>query len=890
MNRFIFGFCISSLIGLLWPVIPSLWCLPIWLLLALVCLFKTPRLSGAFFAVFWISIYFYSLDFQPEVTPKTNKTFTAEIVSLVNHNRDWISLDVRVIEPKLTNINIFGLFKTITGDQIYRLTWQQAPKVELGQIWQFDSKLKPITSIANQGGFNQQRYYINRHIVAKGRVKQADLLSYQPSLRQRWLTEFAAITPKITNGDLLLALLFGDKSQISDQRWQQLRQTGTGHLIAISGLHLSVVFGLVFGLFFVILTRVKLAQIVMGKVNLQYGMFAVYLALTVAALSALGYAYLAGFAVATQRALFMLIFLVLFSVLKQHYSVWQRLMYALAGVLFIDPLSMLSAGFWLSFIALAIILRFVDTSVSHAKKVSTDHHWRQKVTGYIGSLWSIQWRLALGLGLLQALLFGTLSIHSIWINLIVVPWFSLLVIPIVLGSFLVWMMLSPLIHSSALVSLFQFSSANELSFDSVLFIVADKLLVPFSQLLTWSSDFSHNVVYVSESWVVAGIFSLLGWTLLLTFRWSFSRLLTHSFNGMKSIFNKHSQSTQMAKIDHHAIILLVALVMNLPLMQLAISKMLQMGNTGDQRLAFNLSGPIYLHVLDVAQGSAIVLQQQHRAIIYDTGAAFGDFSYAERAILPFLQARGITQLDYIVISHHDNDHSGGVMPILTAFPNAQLIADNSKALINQAADLADINVSDCNPVSWHWGSVQISILADHLGSDKDNNQSCVMMLHIEFENDHLQTVEQGADHPGKGDRKSILPHESTTKAFAVLLTGDIEAQREQSLISNKQQIDADIVFVPHHGSRTSSTDQFIDAVSPQLAIVNAGFNNQYGFPKSEVMARYQQRDINTLITGEQGQISIKFQHAGYKASTYRNDLAPFWYNRLFRFGQIVKAE
>ena len=890
MNRFIFGFCISSLIGLLWPVIPSQWCLPFLLLLALVCLFKAPGLSGASFAVFWVSIYFYSLDFQFDVTPKTNNTFTAEIVSLVNDNRDWISLDVRVIDPKLTNINISGLFKTITGDPIYRLTWQKAPKVKLGQLWQFEAKLKPITSIANQGGFNQQGYYINRHIVAKGRIKQANLLSYQPSLRQRWLTEFATITPNITNGDLLLALLFGDKSQISELRWQQLRQTGTGHLIAISGLHLSVVFGLVFGLFFVMLTRVKLAHIVMGKLHLQYGMFVVYLALSLATLSALGYAYLAGFAVATQRALFMLLFLVLFSLFKQHHSVWQRLMYALAGVLLIDPLSMLSAGFWLSFIALAIILRFVDTSVRDANRPSFDISWQNKITGYISSLWSIQWRLAVGMGLLQTLLFGTLSIHSIWINLIVVPWFSILVIPLALGGFVFWLMLSPFILSASI-----YFTANKLSLESVFFIVADKLLIPFSQLLTWSDGFSYNVVHVSESWAVAGVFSLLGMMLLLTFSWTCKNSFRHLFRcnlfiAIKSIFILQHPLKWIAKRQPHLMILLVTLVMNLPLSLLIYNRILLMVKTDGQHQLSRLSGPIYLHVLDVAQGSAIVLQQQHRAMIYDTGAAFGDFSYAERAILPFLRARGITQLDYIVISHHDNDHSGGLIPMLTAFPNARLIADNGSVLLSNAPNLGNTIISDCYPALWQWGRIQMIALADHLGSDKDNNQSCVMMLNIEFEDDAEHITDQNLDFLSNKKNRSLPLNALTTKAFKILLTGDIEAEREQSLILNNQQLNADIVFVPHHGSRTSSTDIFIDAVSPQLAIVNAGFDNQYGFPKLEVMARYQQRGIKTLISGEQGQISIKFQHSDYKISTYRNDLAPFWYNRLFRFGQIVKAE
>jgi competence protein ComEC len=126
---------------------------------------------------------------------------------------------------------------------------------------------------------------------------------------------------------------------------------------------------------------------------------------------------------------------------------------------------------------------------------------------------------------------------------------------------------------------------------------------------------------------------------------------------------------------------------------------------------------------------------------------------------------------------------------------------------------------------------------------------------------------------------------------SVLLTGDIEADRELTLITAKaDDIRADILLVPHHGSRTSSTPAFIDSVNPQLAIFTAGFSNQYGFPKPEVVARYQQQGCKILQTGHVGQISITFDQGEYKIATYRQQMAPFWYNRLFRFGESLKAE
>jgi competence protein ComEC len=259
-----------------------------------------------------------------------------------------------------------------------------------------------------------------------------------------------------------------------------------------------------------------------------------------------------------------------------------------------------------------------------------------------------------------------------------------------------------------------------------------------------------------------------------------------------------------------------------------------------------------MHVLDVAQGMAIVVQQSNHGIIYDTGAAFGEFSYAKRAILPFLVSRGITDIDYIIVSHDDNDHVGGLTVLSDAFPASQLIADFS------LADHTDRSLSQRCQGNLSWHGLNMHFIDNQLLNGNDNNNSCVMRL-----------------------------SDGNTR---VLLAGDIETLREQSLLQTQADVEADIIFVPHHGSRTSSTPAFIDAVNPELAIVTAGFANQYGFPKSDVMARYQQRDISSLQTGHVGQISITFTEKGYKIATYRQHLAPFWYNHLFKFGESLKAE
>lgn len=822
MNRFIYGFCACSLSAMLWPSLAPIWCLPILCLLVLCCLKKIPFLAGGIFAIFWISLIFQSLYLHQNAEKPEHIRFKAQIVSLVSQNSDWISFDVRVL-PNPPYPSFFEAMALSNVQRYYRLTWQKPAKIEPGQIWQFSARMKGISSIQNQGGFNQQKHFISQHIIAKGRVKQAKLISSSTTIRQATIDITVPILAKLTEGDILRALIFGDKSQLSDQRWQQLRQTGAGHLVAISGLHLSVVFGLFYGLL-MLLSRLFVAT--------QHRRYAMSIIL-IAAMITLGYGYLSGFAVATQRALLMMLLLVIFTVVKQYSNSWDRLVYALCMVLLLDPFAMLSAGFWLSFLALTIILLAVkperlnaEPNLTHLQdkvqpvqvrlRTTLYRFYHQTVLG-LKVLWSIQWRLAIGLGLLQAVLFGTMTPHSIWLNLLFVPWFSVVVIPVVMLSFCLWLATFLFMQLLALSP----KMINESG--EVIFYIANLCLEPFVWLLSLSDALPLALVKITEQWLMGMLFLCIALG-LLHYRSYSSRDSSWAWYG-------------------------VTILLCLPIVLQTYAASRQQWHVSHQP---NAAPQWQMHVLDVAQGMAVVLQQGQHGLIYDTGAAYGNFSYAARAIVPFIAAKGITSIDFIVVSHADNDHVGGLSLLSKTYPNSNIIADfNVEPYTKRPA------YQTCNGKLW-WQGIELQFLDDTLHSDNDNDQSCVLRL---------------------DDGKT-----------AVLLTGDIEAPREQALLNADLTLAAEVLLVPHHGSRTSSTPAFIAAVKPQVAIATAGFANQYGFPKGDVMARYQDRGIVTLHTGHQGQISFSFTEKGYKIATYRHHFAPFWYNQLFKFGETLKAE
>ncbi|CAM4217134.1 ComEC/Rec2 family competence protein [Shewanella denitrificans] len=799
--------------------------------------------------------------------------FTGQIVSLVHQERDWISFDVKVIDPQ------FRLFP-----RFYRLNWREPLPLALGQVWRFNAKMKGITSLLNEGGFNQQKYWLSQHLVARGKVTEASLLNKSQSLRQGLQERLSPILMSLDGGDILQALLLGDKKGITPARWQDLRRTGAGHLVAISGLHVSVVFAAV------LLLSLRLLVLGYPCESLRNWVVAMGIALVVV----LCYGYIAGFAIATQRAVLMLLLLVGLSLLRQFSSPWERLIWALCAVLLFDPFAPLSAGFWLSFCALSIILLSVtlDKVSGNAQEKSHDatkqtviHQepasaqwasfgiivkrvpWREKLDlwgdslkHFAASLWRIQWRLALGLGILQLLLFGTAALHSIWLNLLFVPWFSFIVIPLALLSLILWLVcylgywlmltllaygaaaviglsrfidheahffqpdflhslsLSPLLSLDGFVNtqvISAFARELSLSLGPKLFYVAELSLTPFLWILDASKHLPWAEFSLATFTLAQVILALIGGVLLLYQRCRLWQIMTMS--------------------------------LCLPLLftgLMALSSQLGFNRLQDEGVT---ETDWQLHVLDVGQGSAIVVQQGKYGLIYDTGAAYGlDFSYAKRVILPFLIARGISEPEYLVLSHDDNDHMGGAKVLMAAFPSMNVISD--------IARFAD---ETCRQAPFSWRALTLELMSAAT-EPKDNNASCVIRI---------------GNHHGRA-----------------LLTGDIEALREFKLLQQGVPMAAEVLLAPHHGSNTSSTAAFLQAVSPYSVIFSAGFANQYGFPKPQVLARYQSQGIERYSTGELGQISVDFSPSSIRIRGYRTERAPFWYNQVFRFGSSQKPE
>lgn len=234
-------------------------------------------------------------------------------------------------------------------------------------------------------------------------------------------------------------------------------------------------------------------------------------------------------------------------------------------------------------------------------------------------------------------------------------------------------------------------------------------------------------------------------------------------------------------------------------------------------------GEFSLQLLDVGQGLAIVIQTRNQTYLYDTGARFpSGFNFADAVIDPALRAKSISRLDALFISHHDIDHAGGLARIIQLYQPARLVGGVVERACNPAGE----------PLAWAEDRVRFSVL-QHVSGATSNDRSCVLVI--------------------RG------------RTSTAVIAGDIEVEAETWLLPQLPEL-IDVLVVPHHGSRTSSSPEFVAALQPKFALVSAGFDNRFGHPHADVVARYERLGAKVLTTAELGTIhwrsSLEFPVSG----------------------------
>ncbi|HEX2333103.1 MAG TPA: DNA internalization-related competence protein ComEC/Rec2 [Burkholderiales bacterium] len=255
-------------------------------------------------------------------------------------------------------------------------------------------------------------------------------------------------------------------------------------------------------------------------------------------------------------------------------------------------------------------------------------------------------------------------------------------------------------------------------------------------------------------------------------------------------------------------------------------------------------GEAWVTALDVGQGLAVLVRTANRALLYDAGPAYGpEADSGGRIVVPLLRATGVRSVDLLVLSHEDVDHLGGALTLLETLEVRALASSLPRR--HPLHSLVAAPGRCAGGMAWDWDGVRFEFLHPPPGWEtaRRNNQSCV-----------LRVAAGGA---------------------SMLLTGDIERAAELLLLENKLS-PSNILLVPHHGSRTSSSEEFIAAVAPRWAIVPAGYRNRFGHPAREVLERYARAGVTVLRTDRDGAVSVVLNGHTPQVSTERARVPRYW--------------
>jgi len=602
-----------------------------------------------------------------------------------------------------------------------------------GERWRLAVRLKAPHGQLNPHGYDHELRLWEQGVHATGSVRTGARDPRPERIGMTWRHPFERMREAVRDAILkrvadrqaagvIAALVTGDQNAIDRADWDAFRATGVSHLVAISGLHITM---------FAWLAAAAVGALWRRSRRLMLRWPAQHAGLVGGVLLATLYAVFSGWGLPSQRTVWMLAAVALLRLSGRRWPwpcVW---LFACAVVVLLDPWALMQAGFWLSFVAVGVLFAAGAGGGDGANG------------GRLARMLREQWVVTLGLTPLTLLLFQQISVVSMPANAVAIPWVTLVVMPLaMLGT-----VLPPM------------------------WDVAAWAVQALSVFLQWLARWPFATVSMPAPplWMaVAGIAG--GLLLVMRLPWSMRAL------GLP--------------------LLLPVLLWQAP------------------RPA---AGEFELLAADIGQGNAVLVRTAAHSLLYDAGPRYSLESDAgSRVLVPLLRALG-ERLDTVVLSHRDSDHTGGARAVLESQPQAELLSSIE----------ADHPLQHLRPARrclsgqrWTWDGVDFEIL--HPGENeytfftRPNAVSCVLRI--------------------------------TNGRATALLAGDIERLQETALVVRNTHLDADVLLVPHHGSKTSSSPLLLDAVRPRVALVQAGWRNRFGHPAPEVVRRYADRGVSLVDT------------------------------------------
>lgn len=685
-------------------------------------------------------------------------------------------LAITLQEPMKLDGNLFTAYGMVgnTKEKMviqYRLpsikAKEEVEKLSVGSTCKMRGELKEPQPPRNPNAFHYAEYLRHENIFWIFAIKNIDIrqcvqkespLFFLQNIRKTGIQYIHANFPPDT-APLAAALVFGDRMLIEQDLITAYQRLGIVHLLAISGLHVGMLIGMLF------YAGIRLHISRKKVTNLLIAFLPLYMILT-------------GGAPSVIRACFVMLLALLLSRIQHNNLVPMDILSIVMSLyVFWQPYVIFDVGFQLSFLVTFSLLLSTPIIAKYTLKPIR----LLVVTSLISQLASIP---------ILLYHFYEFSLTSVLVNVFYIPLFSIIITPVLLVLYLLHLMMG-----NTLIPLLSF---------------LDFCLSIMNHLTVALSSFSFNTLVLGRP--------------------TFSMTLLYCFGIPYSLYRWEKAKTYKQMVMAFLIpIILVTL-------QFVTGKVTPHGE---------------VVMIDVGQGDSILIKLPFNKGTYliDTGGALqfpseewekrkNPFEVGEDVLLPFLKSKGIMKLDKLILTHGDMDHIGGAPAILWNLNVQEVVLP----LVEEKAELENDIIAICKAkdIPVHYGTKGDEWSVDHYS---------------------FAVMSPGAnEHMERNDQSLVVYSVLGGKSW--LFTGDLESEGERRLVSSYPKLTADVLKVGHHGSKTSTSEEFLLQIRPKIALISAGENNRFGHPHPEVTERLEHEKIRILRTDQQGAITYQFNGKG----------------------------
>ena len=630
---------------------------------------------------------------------------------------------------------------------------QDIPSMKYGDSLYIEGEFKQPEEARNYKGYNYKQYLKTKKIIGTVELEKAKILkssngSFIHNI-QKYIKDTRNGTLTDEEGNLLLAILLGDKDKLSEDIQESFKTSNLSHMLAVSGAHVSYI---ILGLTYV------LQNSIIGKKNGK--IVCIFFLLVFMAIT--------NFTPSVTRACIMAVLTLFSGIIYRKSDVYTNISVAALITLIFNPYSLLDLGFQLSYggtIGIIIFIKRIQEKKSNSK-----------VINYIKQM----------------------ALVSIYANIIIIPimmyHFNTVSFTFIISN----IMASPILGIIVITGF--------------LFIIASITVKPLTRLIA---------IFIKP------ILSILIKISQICSKLPFSNILVvtpYMFNVISyyAIILYCIKSKKNNKCKIIICLLIVLILINF--------------------IIYIFPQKLRIFFIDVGQGdSTLIITPDKKTVLIDGGGS-DSFDVGEKVLLPYLLDRRILKIDYVLISHFDTDHCGGILTIMEKVKVKNIIiseqAEHSenyerskKLMIHKKIRLIEVKKEDKIKIG-RYSEFKILFPTSRLLSENPlNNNSIVAQFNY--------------------------------NNFKMLFTGDIEKLAEQQILkAEKAEIRADILKVAHHGSKTSSIPEFIKAVKPKIALIGVGKNNTFGHPNQQTIKNLENIKCRIYRTDLQGEIIIKIDQKG----------------------------